>query len=297
MREIKGGVAGAGVFGGYHAKKFAELEGVSLTAVYDLDLARAQALAAPLDAYATDDLDAFLKLVDVVTVTAPAVAHAAIAAKALAAGKHVYVEKPLAVAVEDGRALVAAAKAAGVVLACGHQERVVSAAMGLLELPERPTRIEAVRRGTPSERNRDVSCAPDLMIHDLDLALALGGRFSAVQAEGDFDSLTAEVVFESGMTGRFEASRAADERERTMWVVFPSGEVEIDFLAPSFRNTTPFKLDPGFAQTAAGRDPLGTNVAGFLAAVRGETARPPVTGDEGLIALELSLAVERAAGL
>lgn len=297
MREIKGGVAGAGVFGGYHAKKYAELPGSALTAVYDLDLARAQALAVPLEAYATDDLDAFLKLVEVVTITAPAVAHAGIAAKALAAGKHVYVEKPLAVDDTDGRALVEAAQAGGLVLACGHQERVVSAAMGLLDLPERPTRIEAVRRGTPSERNRDVSCAPDLMIHDLDLALALGGRFSAVQAEGDFDSLTAEVVFESGMTGRFEASRVADKRERTMWIVFPSGEVEIDFLAPSFRNTTPFKLDADFAQTAAGRDPLGTNVAGFLAAVRGEAPRPPVTGEEGLIALELSLAVERAAGL
>ena len=297
MREIKGGVAGAGVFGGYHAKKYAELPGAALTAVYDLDIERARALATPLDAYATDDLDAFLKLVDAVTVTTPAVAHADIAMKALAAGRHVYVEKPLAVSAEDGRALVEAAKAAGLVLACGHQERVVSAAMGLLDLPERPIRIEAVRRGTPSDRNRDVSCAPDLMIHDLDLALVLGGRFKAVQAEGDFDSLTAEVVFESGMTGKFVASRVADKRERTMWIVFPSGEVEIDFLAPSFRNTTPFPLDPGFAQTPAGRDPLGTNVAGFLAAVRGETARAPVSGEEGLIALELSLAVERTAGL
>jgi predicted dehydrogenase len=297
MREIKGGVAGAGVFGGYHANKYASLDGAALTAVYDLDLSRAQALAKPLDAYATDDLDAFLKLVEVVTITAPAVVHGEIAAKALAAGRHVYVEKPLATSTEEGRALVQAARAAGLVLACGHQERVVSGAMGLLDLPERPTRIEAVRRGTPSERNRDVSCAPDLMIHDLDLALTLGGRFAAVQAEGDFDSLTAEVVFATGMTGQFIASRVADKRERTMWIMFPSGEVEIDFLAPSFRNTTPFALDPNFAQTPAGRDPLGTNVAGFLAAVRGEAHRPPVNGEEGLLALELSLAVVRAAGL
>lgn len=297
MTTIRGGVAGAGVFGGYHANKYATLAGSSLAAVYDTSLERAEAIARPLGAHATQDLDDFLERVDAVTVTTPAVHHAAVAAKALAAGRHVYVEKPLATTEADGWALVQSAKAKKLVLACGHQERVVSAAMGLLDLPERPVRMEAVRRGTPSERNRDVSCAPDLMIHDLDLGLALAGRFKAVQADGNFDAITADVVFESGMTGRFEASRVAEKRERTMWIVFPSGELEIDFLAPSFRNTTRFKLNPDFALTKAGRDPLGTNVAGFLAAIRGELQRPPVTGEEGLMALELSLAVERAAGL
>jgi predicted dehydrogenase len=297
MTIIKGGVAGAGVFGGYHARKYASLPGATLAAVYDLDITKARALAEPLGGKGYDDYWAFLKAVDVVTVAASAVAHAALAAPALQAGKPVYVEKPLATTAEDGRMLVEAARTAGVALACGHQERVVSAAMGLLSMPERPLRIEAVRRGTPSERNRDVSCAPDLMIHDLDLGLALGGRFDAVEAEGGFDELVAEVAFEDGMTGRFEASRVAEKRERTMRLVFPSGEVEIDFLAPSFRNTTPFRLDAAFGETAAGKDPLGTNVAGFLAAVRGETERPPVTGEDGLLALELALAVEKAAGV
>src|SRR3954471_19823672 len=69
---LKAGVIGAGVFGGYHAKKYVELDGVELVAVFDVDLARAKALAEPLGAQAFDDQVAFLAAVDVVTVATPA---------------------------------------------------------------------------------------------------------------------------------------------------------------------------------------------------------------------------------
>ncbi|MDB5454446.1 MAG: gfo/Idh/MocA family oxidoreductase, partial [Caulobacter sp.] len=154
---LRGGVIGAGVFGGYHAKKYVELDGASLVAIYDVELARAQALAGPLGAQAYDDLAAFLAVVDVVTVATPAVHHAKASQTALAAGKPVYSEKPLAVTREDAAAVVAAAWTGGLTLACGHQERVVFRAMGLLDIPERPLRLEAVRKGTPSARNLDVS--------------------------------------------------------------------------------------------------------------------------------------------
>lgn len=170
---LKAGVVGAGVFGGYHAKKYVELDGVELVAVFDIDLARAQALAEPLGARAFDDMAAFLAAIDVVTVATPAVHHAKAGLAALKAGKPVYSEKPLAVTPADADALVAAAAKAGLSLACGHQERVVFQAMGLLDIPEPPLRLEAVRRGTPSDRNLDVSVVLDLMIHDIDLALAL----------------------------------------------------------------------------------------------------------------------------
>jgi predicted dehydrogenase len=165
--------------------------------------------------------------------------------------------------------------------------------MGLTGVAERPLRIEAVRRGTPSERNRDVSCVLDLMIHDLDLGAALAGRAAGAQAGGGFDEAWAEVDFGGGTTGRFEASRVAAARERTMRIVYASGVVEIDFLAPAFVNGTEHALNPGFADTPAGRDPLGASVAAFLGAIRGE-GRPSVTGAEGARALELALMVEGA---
>jgi len=305
---LKAGVVGAGVFGGYHAKKYVQLDGVELVAVFDIDLERAKALAEPLGAQAFDDQAAFLAAVDVVTVATPAVHHAKAGLAALKAGKPVYSEKPLAVTPDDADALVAAAAKAGVPLACGHQERVVFQAMGLLDIPEQPLRLEAVRRGTPSDRNLDVSVVLDLMIHDIDLALALcDGEPVTVEGEGaitrstslanpSLDWVKAEATFDNGFTAVFDSSRVAEARERTMKVVYPSGEVEIDFLARTFRNTTPFPLIEDFTETPAGKDPLGQSVAGFLKAVRGEAPRPVVTGEEAARALDLALAVEQAAG-
>ncbi len=223
-------------------------------------------------------------------------------AAALARGKHVYVEKPLADDAEEARALVEAAKASGAVLACGHQERAVFRAIGLLGLPERPTRIEAVRRGTFTGRNTDVSCVLDLMIHDIDLALTLAGdQPVAISARGRItegplaDEARAELLFQGGMTAVLEASRIADKRERTMRIVFPSGELEIDFLNRRFVDRTPFGLDPNFAESPDGRDPLGASVSAFVAAVRGKAPRPLVTGEEASRALDAALEVDRKA--
>ena len=297
-------MAGAGVFGGHHARKYASLPGVDLVGVYDRGTGRALALAEDLGAPGYTDLEAFLDSVDVLTIAAPAVTHMELAWAALDHGLHVYVEKPLASTLPGARALVAKAAERGRVLACGHQERAVFAAMGLFSAPERPTRVEAVRRNTHTGRGADVSVVLDLMIHDIDLALSLSegapGQVSGSTrvTVGPFaDKATAELEFSGGMHVRLEADRDAVRRERTMRLVYPSGEVEIDFLGRSFRNTTGFALEANFTETPDGRDPLGASVAAFVAAVRGQTARPLVTGDEAARALELALLVERSAAL
>jgi predicted dehydrogenase len=300
-RSLRGGVIGAGVFGGYHANQYAKLPGVTLAAVLDLSQDRAAAIAMPLGGRGFSDLAGFLEAVDVVTVASPATLHAEHALAALAAGKSVYVEKPIATSVADGEKVRAAAAARGLVVACGHQERVQSRAMGLLDIPEQPLRLEAVRHGPPSDRSRDVSAILDLMIHDIDLALAISAA-DPVTAEGEgtmsddgvWDVARAEVSFDDGFVAIFDVSRQAQARKRTMKIVYPSGEVDIDFVARTIRNTTPYALDEAYADTPAGRDPLGASVAGFLAAVRGEAPRPVVTVEEAIRALDLALAVERA---
>ena len=294
--SLRAGVVGAGVFGGFHAKKYIELDGVELVGVYDLHPDRAAALAAPLGARAFADLDALLAEVDVVTIASPAVAHAAEALAALKAGRAVYLEKPLAVTLEDADRIIAEAAARKLPVAVGHQERVVFQAMGLFDVAEKPIRLEAVRRGTPSPRNHDVSAVLDLMVHDLDLALALTDAAPlAVEAEGDEAQTSAEVTSD-GFTALFETSRIADARERTMKLVYPSGELVIDFIARTFQNSTPFALDQHFTETPAGRDPLGASVREFIDAVRGVSPRPLVTAEEAARALDLALAVEQAAG-
>lgn len=302
-KVLRAGVAGAGVFGGHHARKYQSSASVELVGVFDRDADRAATLAGTLGVPPIDEgrWDDFIGGLDVLTIAAPAVAHAPLAVRALEAGVHVYVEKPLATSVQQAQAVLAAAHEAGVVLACGHQERIVFAEMGLFEAPETPVRVEAVRKGIWSGRNADVSVVLDLMIHDLDLALTLSrGQVDSVSARAETrhgglpDASEAEIAFADGMTAGFVADRAAPARERSMRIVYASGVVEIDFLARSFRSTTPFALRADFAETPRGQDPLGASVADFLAAVRGEAERPAVNGEEAERALRLALAVDDA---
>lgn len=299
---LKGGVIGAGVFGGHHARKYVGAPDTVLSAVFDSHHPdRAAALAAPLGGRAFHKLDEFLEAVDVVTVASPASVHVEGALAALKAGKPVYIEKPIAIRLDDADKIMAEAARQNLVVACGHQERVVFQAMGLFDIPEQPLRLESIRHGTPSERSLDVSVVLDLMIHDLDLALSLSAAEplavegeGAVDFSGGWDRARAEVTFDDGFTAVFDASRMAEERKRSMKLVYPSGEVEIDFISRAFRNTTGFVLNPDYADTPAVKDTLQTSVDGFLAAVRGRSPRPIVTAQEAARALDLALAVEQA---
>jgi len=174
----------------------------------------------------------------------------------------------------------------------------------LFEAPERPTHIQAVRRNAHTGRGADVSVVLDLMIHDLDLALSLSSGApadvsgSTEVTVGPFaDRARADVAFADGLTVHLEADRNAAQRERTMRLVYPSGEVEVDFLARTFRNTTALPLEENFTETPDGKDPLGASVAAFVAAARGDSKRPLVTGEEAARALELALLIERSAAL
>ena len=302
MTELKAGVIGAGVFGRHHAKKYIADARTQLIGLYDPVAENAEASAAEHGAKAFNHLGELIDAVDVMTVASPAVTHYAVARAALDAGVHVLTEKPLAVRAADGADLVELAKTNNLVLACGHQERLVFNAMGLFAAGERPLSIESVREGTWSGRGTDVSATLDLMTHDLDLALTLlGTELETVEASGETpygptpDLINARLVFVSGAEATFRANRAAPERKRTMRIVYPSGEVRIDFLERTFENTTALSLNPNFTETPDGKDPLGANVSRFISAVTGEAPRPAVTGEEALKALELALRIDAAA--
>jgi predicted dehydrogenase len=299
---LRAGVIGAGVFGGYHAQKYAGFEGVELAGVLDPHPERAAAVAERFGGAAFSDLTAFLAAVDVVSIAAPAVRHGELALAALKAGKPVYVEKPIATSLEDADRIIAEAAKRDLVVAVGFLERAAFAAMNLFDIPHPPLRMECARLGPPSPRNLDVSVVVDLMIHDLDLALHLTTSDPVtVEAEGAcvshqlLDEASAEVSFEDGFMATFRASRVAEGRERTLTIVYPEGEVRLDLLAHSFENTTPWALDAGFEESPAGKDRLGASLAAFLAAVRGEGA-PLANGLDGARALDLALAVEQAVG-
>lgn len=303
MSKLRAGVVGAGAFGRIHARKYAEDARVAFAGVFDPDDERAQQLADTHGAESFPTLAAMLDVIDVITIASPPSLHGAAVEAALNAGKHVLVEKPLATDAVVGARLVRIATEKKLTLACGHQERLVFDAMGLLSAPERPTRIESVREGPWTGRSADVSVTLDLMVHDLDLALQLlGGKAKGVLATArtekgaTADHIEARIAFE-GAEAVFISSRIAAERKRFMRAVYPSGEINIDFLTRAFENTTAFPLNAAFAETRIGADPLGANVAAFIDAVLGVAPRPIVTGEEALAVLELALDVDAASGL
>jgi predicted dehydrogenase len=297
-KKIRAGVVGAGVFGGFHASKYAAHADADLVAIYEPDMARARALAGKHGAQAFDNLAAFIQQVDVVTVASPAVHHFEAAAAALASGKHVLVEKPIASSVEEARELITLAASHGCVLQVGHQERFVFQAMGLFSVPAVPKRIKSWRMGPPSDRNLDVSVTLDLMIHDLDLVIALSG--SAVsKVEGDIDEgrfgepdvAKAVLTFDNGCVAELVSSRVHSERDRRMHVEYEDGTLDIDFIAKTFDNTTPYTLNADFADDPMSKDSLGANVNAFLASVI-EGAAVAVPGIAGLRALDAARAVD-----
>ncbi|MEM7766606.1 MAG: Gfo/Idh/MocA family oxidoreductase, partial [Pseudomonadota bacterium] len=145
MDALKVGVAGAGVFGNYHAQKAAASARTELIGVFDVDAARADAVAAEYGARGYDAFPAMLEACDAVVVAVPATYHEALVGEALDAGCHVLVEKPLALTAEAARRLAGLAVTKGLVLQVGHQERFVAKHMGIFAIEEVPVRLESVR--------------------------------------------------------------------------------------------------------------------------------------------------------
>ncbi|MCW5725343.1 MAG: Gfo/Idh/MocA family oxidoreductase [Maricaulaceae bacterium] len=301
MTSLKAGVIGAGVFGGYHAGKYAASPRAQFIGVFDPNPEKAAALTARFGGEAFASAEALIEACEAVTIATPAVAHFEPAMAALAAGRHVLIEKPISETAEQGRAMVALAAERGLVLQVGHQERFVFRAMGLFDTGAAPRHVLARRMGPPSDRNLDVSVTLDLMIHDLDLALALArAPLAAVEGRarpgrfGSPDEAFARLTFRDGYEAELVSSRVAPARDRVMRVDYDQGFVEVDFVARTFRNETPFALDPDFADSPMARDALGANVEAFLNSVL-DGAAVAVSGEAGLAALEAALQIDASA--
>ena len=297
---IKIGVAGAGVFGGFHASKIASHLGASLAAVYDIDLARADALASQFGASASDNYAAFLDGLDAVVIACPASAHFSLAEQALKSGLHVFVEKPIALNVDEADALIALADARALVLQVGHQERYVADAAGLLDRNKSPLKIDCVRGTKASGRCEDVSVILDLMVHDIDLIRQLTkSEIESVSAQGDAHEASADILLINGTIVSLKASRRADAVDRRMVLVYDDGVIEFDFINREINNTTAHDL--GHALNSADaplaiRDPLAFGADQFITSVT-EKRTPQVTGRDGRGALAWARAIEAAAGI
>jgi predicted dehydrogenase len=235
--RLRIGVAGAGHFGRFHALKVAASKRAVLAGVYDRDPGRAAAVAREAGGPALD-WPALLAACDAVVVAAPADAHFALAGDALRAGKHVLVEKPMAATLEQADGLAALARGGGLVLQVGHLLRFSAEHRAISERMRRPLYIDCMRIAPFKPRGTDVSVILDLMIHDLDLVLALvDSPIASVDAVGapvasaHEDIANARVRFENGCVATITASRISLKTERKMRLFSQEGYMSVDFGA------------------------------------------------------------------
>jgi predicted dehydrogenase len=232
------GVIGAGHFGRFHALKIAASPRARLAGVSDADTARAASVAAEAGGTPALELDALLARCGAVIIAAPAEAHFDLAARALAAGKHVLVEKPLAATLEQADRLAELAARTGRVLQVGHLLRYSAEHRAISSRISRPLYIEATRIAPFKPRGTDVSVILDLMIHDLDLVLSLvDSEIVHVDAIGAAvsspfeDIANARVRFANGCVAGITASRISLKTERKMRLFSQEGYCSADFVA------------------------------------------------------------------
>jgi predicted dehydrogenase len=222
--------------GQYHLLAYAEFWDIELAGVVDTDRERAAQVAAYYDTRALMDHRDLIGVVDLASVAVPTEQHFKVAADLLEAGVSVLVEKPIAPTLEEARELFAIARRSGAVLHVGHVERFNGAVQELRKIVERPILVESRRLGPFTSRVQKDSVVMDLMIHDLDIVLGLVDSpprrltamgSSVVSAVTDIANI--QIGFESGTIALITASRATEEKIRTLAITQPDAYVVLDY--------------------------------------------------------------------
>jgi predicted dehydrogenase len=215
-------------------------------------------------------------------------------------GTAVLVEKPITKTVAEGEALIAAALKSGATLAAGHTERHNPAVTTVLPFVTTPRFVEVHRLGVFPERSLDIDVVFDLMIHDLDIILAIvQGEVTTVEAVGvpvltdKFDIANARLRFSTGCIANITASRISKERVRKIRLFQPDAYVSIDYAEQEVEGYRLVRRAGERPQIQGGKlpvtrdEPLKRELQDFIDAVRGRR-RPLVTGEDGLRALKLA---------
>jgi predicted dehydrogenase len=298
-KKIRVAVAGAGEFGRNHARVYREIEGAEFVGVYDLDSNRAAAVAAEFQTQVLPSLDALRGCADAVSVAVPTVAHAEVGCRLLEMGLDILVEKPMAVSLTAADALLDAAKKNNRIVQVGHVERFNPAVIAVEPILNRPLFFEVHRLGVFTPRSLDVDVIYDLMIHDLDILLALVKEpVTEVKAVGipvltdKVDIAHARLEFAGGAVANVTASRVSTERVRKMRFFQQHEYISLDYARRDALRVGVKKPGPqpefGFEKlNTPDIEPLRAELEAFVDSVRTRN-EPRTNGAAGRAALELA---------
>lgn len=297
---IKVGVVGVGHLGRHHARLYAQQDGVELVGIVDQDAERGEAIAAEYGCRRFASVAELAPEVAAASVAVPTQAHADVACELLAAGVDVLVEKPLAKSLEEAERINAAAEAQGKIVMVGHTERFNPAVRALADAVRNPRFFEVHRLAAFTARSTDVDVVLDLMIHDLDLLLALDGSEPvSVDAAGvaaltdKVDIANARIRFSSGCVANLTASRISAEPVRRLrlfqdrtYLSCDTGQRKVERYQLQLSPEGKPRIDHDWLPIEEG-EPLGAELEAFASAVR-ERVAPKIDGRQGQRALELA---------
>lgn len=301
MKKLKVAVIGAGYLGRFHAQKYLQLPHCELIGIADTDLERGPMIANELEVPYYPHHQELLGLVDAVSVVVPTIHHHSVTLDFLKKGVHVLVEKPFTTTLEEAQDLLKISEEQQLCLQVGHIERFNPVFTAFQSSIQCPQFIEAQRIAPFPKRGTDVDVILDLMIHDIDLVLALVGEPpKQIDAVGisvitqSTDLANVRLQFPGGCVANLTASRVSAKAERKMRIFQPGLYLSLDFGALQARRlkcvdlsvVTPQTLTPEIIDIPK-TDALLAEIQSFLNAI--ETNTPPiVSGQAGLQAIQVA---------
>lgn len=234
---LKIGVFGVGHLGKIHVKLLQNIEDFQLIGFFDPNDAAAEKVVQQFGVKRFTDFNELLDAIEVADIVTPTITHFDVARKAIAAGKHIFIEKPLASNMEEAKQLVELVEQYGVKAQVGHVERFNPAFLAVKNIELQPMFIETHRLAMFNPRGTDVSVVLDLMIHDIDVILSIvKSKVTAIHASGvsivstSPDIANARIEFENGCVANVTASRMSLKNMRKMRIFQPNAYVSVDFL-------------------------------------------------------------------
>ena len=295
MSRLRVAVVGAGQFGQNHIRVVKESAEAELAAVVDADLTRAGTHGVPAFASIAE----LSGIADCAIVSAPTALHRELGCALMEQGLDVLVEKPIAPDLVAADELCSIAQRTGRILQIGHLERFNPAVLALEKAVTAPLFFEIHRMSVFSPRSLDVDVVLDLMIHDLDIVLALTrAPLEEVRAAGvqilsaKADIANVRLQFTDGCVANLTASRVSTEKVRKLRLFQPSQYLSLDYAR---QDLAIFTVGAGgqirFAQhEVAKAEPLKSQFAAFCESVR-TRVRPKLDGATARRTLELALAI------
>lgn len=234
---LKVGVFGVGHLGKFHLNNWKEIEGVKLVGFFDPNNDNANQVIEQYGLKRYMDEEKLMDACDIIDVITPTDHHFSVCMQAIRKGKHVFVEKPLANTIQEGRDLVSMVREANVKMQVGHVERFNPAFLALKDMNLNPMFIEVHRLAQFNPRGTEVSVILDLMIHDIDIILSLvKSDVKHISASGVAvmtdtpDIANVRIEFNNGCVANLTSSRISMKKMRKMRLFQPNSYIGIDFL-------------------------------------------------------------------